>query len=166
MLRHAEAIARAVGTAFSLLFEEEGAAVERIGKAGSLLAEIEAWEPPAAAWRAEVEEMRIRLAETARSLQHRLDDLEADPARLDAVEERLSMIERLCRKHGGDSGAVLARRPRSRPSSPSSKGTTRTATSWRGRSPPLWRGTGTGAWSSPAAARSGGGHWSSGSRGS
>lgn len=110
VLRNAEAITRALGTAFSLLFEDEGAAVERIGKAGSLLAEVEAWEPQAAAWGAELEEARIRLTETARSLQHRLDGLEADPARLDFVEERLAVIERLCRKHGGDSGAVLARR--------------------------------------------------------
>jgi DNA repair protein RecN (Recombination protein N) len=110
VLRNAEAITRALGTAFALLFEEEGAAVERIGKAGSLLAEVEAWEPQAAAWGAELEEARIRLTETARSLQHRLDGLEADPARLDFIEERLATIERLCRKHGGDSGAVLARR--------------------------------------------------------
>ncbi|MFL6231980.1 MAG: DNA repair protein RecN, partial [Thermoanaerobaculia bacterium] len=110
VLRNAEAITRALGTAFSLLFEDEGAAVERIGKAGSLLAEVEAWEPQAAAWGAELEEARIRLTETARSLQHRLDGLEADPARLDFIEERLATVERLCRKHGGDSGAVLARR--------------------------------------------------------
>lgn len=110
VLRNAEAITRSLGTAFSLLFEEEGAAVERVGKAQSLLAEVEAWEPQAAAWGAELEEVRIRLTETARSLQHRLDGLEADPARLDFVEERLALIERLCRKHGGDSNAVLARR--------------------------------------------------------
>lgn len=110
VLRNAEAITHALGTAFALLFEEEGAAVERVGKAGSLLAEVEAWEPQAAAWRGEIDEVRIRLTETARSLQHRLDGLEADPARLDFVEERLATIERLCRKHGGDSGAVLARR--------------------------------------------------------
>ena len=110
VLRNAEAITRSLGNAFALLFEEEGAAVERIGKAGSLLAEIEAWEPAAAAWRAEIEETRIRLTETAHSLQHRLDGLEADPARLDFIEERLATVERLCRKHGGDSGAVLARR--------------------------------------------------------
>ncbi len=110
VLRNAEAITRALGNAFALLFEEEGAAVERVGKAGSLLAEIEAWEPQAGTWRAEIEEVRIRLTETASSLQHRLDGLEADPARLDFIEERLATIERLCRKHGGDSGAVLARR--------------------------------------------------------
>jgi DNA repair protein RecN (Recombination protein N) len=110
VLRNAEAITRSLGTALSLLFDEEGAAVERVGKAHSLLAEVEAWEPQAIAWGAELEEVNIRLSETARSLQHRLDGLEADPARLDFVEERLALIERLCRKHGGDSAAVLARR--------------------------------------------------------
>ena len=110
VLRNAEAIARALGTAAAVLFEEEGSAVERAGKAHSLLLEVEAWEPQAAAWAAEVEESRIRLTETARSLQQRLDGLEPDPARLDFIEERLALIERLCRKHGGDSAAVLARR--------------------------------------------------------
>ena len=110
VLRNAEAITRSLGTALSLLFDEEGAAVERVGKARSLLAEVEAWEPQAAGWGTELEEVSIRLSETARSLQHRLDGLEADPARLDFVEERLALIERLCRKHGGDSAAVLARR--------------------------------------------------------
>jgi DNA repair protein RecN (Recombination protein N) len=110
VLRNAEAITRALGSALSLLFEDEGAAVERMGKARSFLAEVEAWEPQAVAWGTEVEEARIRLTEAARSIQHRLDNLEADPARLDFVEERLALIERLCRKHGGDSVAVLARR--------------------------------------------------------
>ena len=110
LLRNAEAITRALGNAASLLFEEEGSAVERAAKAHSGLLEVEAWEPQATAWAAEIEEARIRLTETARSLQRRLDGLEADPARLDFVEERLALVERLCRKHGGDSAAVLARR--------------------------------------------------------
>jgi DNA repair protein RecN (Recombination protein N) len=110
VLRNAEAITRALGTAFALLFEEEGSAVERIAKAQSFLAEVEAWEPQAGAWKAEMEEARIRVTETARALQQRLDGLEADPARLDFIEERLALLERLFRKHGGSSAAVLARR--------------------------------------------------------
>lgn len=110
VLRNTEAITRALGTGFALLFEEEGSAVERIARAQSLLVEVEAWEPQAAAWRAELEETRIRVTETARSLQQRLDGLEADPKRLDFIEERLALIERLCRKHGGSSAGVLARR--------------------------------------------------------
>src|SRR6202035_267878 len=37
VLRHAEAITRALGTAFALLFEEEGSAAERLAKSRSLL---------------------------------------------------------------------------------------------------------------------------------
>ncbi len=110
VLRNAETIARALGTAAELLFDEEGAAVERVARAQSLLAEVEMWEPQAAAWASELEEVRIRLTEMARAVQHRLDGLEADPARLDFVEERLAVLERLIRKHGGDTTAVLARR--------------------------------------------------------
>jgi DNA repair protein RecN (Recombination protein N) len=109
-LRHAEAITRALGTAFSLLLDEEGAAVERVARAQALLAAIAGWEPPAAAWAAELEEARIRLTELATALSRRLDGLDADPARLDAIEERLALLERLCRRHGGDLAQVLARR--------------------------------------------------------
>lgn len=110
VLRHAEAITRALGTAFSLISEDEGSALERVGRSQGLLADVESWEPQAASWNAELEEVRIRLAELATALSHRLDSLEADPARLDFIEERLALLERLCRKHGGDTTAVLARR--------------------------------------------------------
>jgi DNA repair protein RecN (Recombination protein N) len=110
VLRNAETIARALGTAATLLFDEEGAALERIARAQTLLAEVEIWEPQAAAWGTELEEVRIRLEEMERAVRHRLDGLEADPARLDFVEERLAVLERLVRKHGGDTAAVLARR--------------------------------------------------------
>ncbi len=110
VLRHAEAIARALGTAAAHLLEEEGAAVERLGKSRVLIADIESWEPGAAAWGAELEELRIRAAELGRALAERLDQVEADPGRLDAVEERLAQLERLFRKHGATSAAVLARR--------------------------------------------------------
>jgi DNA repair protein RecN (Recombination protein N) len=110
VLRHAGAIAHSVGTAFALLADEEGAAAERVARAHALLAEVESWEPQAAGWAAELEELRIRLSDLGTTLGRRLDDLEADPARLDAVEERLALVERLCRRHGGDLAQVVARR--------------------------------------------------------
>jgi DNA repair protein RecN (Recombination protein N) len=110
VLRHAGAIAEAVGSCFSLLSDDEGSAVERISRSQALLAGVEEWEPQAAAWRTELEELRIRLADVAAELGRRFDHLEADPARLDQVEDRLAVLERLFRKHGGDSAAVLARR--------------------------------------------------------
>ncbi len=113
VLRHAEAIARSLGGAFALLLDEEGAAGERLARAQALLQDVVAWEPQAAAWAAELEEMGIRLAELSTALGRRAGGLEADPARLDAVEERLALLERLCRRHpeaGGDLGRLIARR--------------------------------------------------------
>jgi DNA repair protein RecN (Recombination protein N) len=110
LLRHAEAIARGLGGALVLLFEEEGSAVDRVARAHALLQEIAAWDREAGPWAAELDELRARLAEVAHGVARRLDGLEADPARLDAVEERLAALERLFKKHGGSSAALLARR--------------------------------------------------------
>ena len=114
-----------LGTCFSLLSEDEGSALERIGKSQGLLADVEAWEPQAAAWVAELEELRIRLAELATTVGHRLDGLEADPARLDrgrgAAGPARAPVPQARRRHAR--GARPARR-RSRPSWPSWKGTT------------------------------------------
>jgi DNA repair protein RecN (Recombination protein N) len=75
-----------------------------------LLAEIAAWDRDAGPWAAELAELGARCAEIAHGLARRLDGLEADPRRLDAVEERLAALERLFRKHGGGSAALLERR--------------------------------------------------------
>ena len=109
VLRNVEAISQALGTAQTLLAEEEGAASERLSRAETLLADIAEWEPEAAGWSSELAEVGIRLGEVAAALARRLSRLEADPRRLDAVEERLALLERLCRRHGGDVAAVIAR---------------------------------------------------------
>ncbi|HEY8020723.1 MAG TPA: DNA repair protein RecN [Thermoanaerobaculia bacterium] len=108
-LRHAEAIGGALNGAYALLAEDEGAAVERLARSRGLLGEIDAWVPEAAEWGSELEEARIRIADLAGALARRLDAFEADPARLDAVEQRLELVERLCRRYGsGASGAGAA----------------------------------------------------------
>jgi DNA repair protein RecN (Recombination protein N) len=109
VLRHAEAIGRALGDTHAALHEDEGAALERLARAHARLGEIAAWEPEAAGWQGELAELEVRLAEVARAVGRRLDQVEADPVRLDAVEERLALLERLARKHGGDADALAAR---------------------------------------------------------
>jgi DNA repair protein RecN (Recombination protein N) len=51
--------------------------------------------------------MSIGLQEMAHGMRHRLDSLEADPERLNAIEERLAVIDRLARKYGPTTAAVL-----------------------------------------------------------
>jgi DNA repair protein RecN (Recombination protein N) len=114
LLRNAEAIGEALGVSAEVLFDEEGSAVDRLARSEALLEGIEEWYGDAAGWRAELEAARIGIEEVARSLRRRLDAIEADPRRLDAVEERLAAIERLGKKHGGHppdmAAAVLERR--------------------------------------------------------
>jgi DNA repair protein RecN (Recombination protein N) len=109
-LRHVEAIAGAVAAALALLADDDGAVLDRLAQGRQRLHEITDWVPAAAAWGEELEELRIRAAELVRALQDRRDRVEADPRRLDAVEERLATLERLCRKYGATTAEVLERR--------------------------------------------------------
>jgi DNA repair protein RecN (Recombination protein N) len=99
VLRNSEAIAQALGGSYALLFEDEGAAVDRLAQSEALLADVGEWEPHAAAWGGELAEARVRLEEVASALRRRLEGIEADPDRLNAVEERLAALERLFRKY-------------------------------------------------------------------
>jgi DNA repair protein RecN (Recombination protein N) len=113
VLRHSEQITHALGSSVESLFDDDGAATERLARAEDALAGIEDWQPEAAAWRAELEGARITIEEAARAMRGRLDGIEADPARLDQVEERLAVLERLAKKYGGSvtaTAAVLERR--------------------------------------------------------
>ncbi len=110
VLRNVEAITLGLGGTVAGLEDEEGAALERLAHVAHLLDGIADYEPGAAGWRAEIEECRIRLAELAGAVRRRLDDVEADPGRLDVVESRLATLERLLRKYGATSADVLARR--------------------------------------------------------
>ncbi|HEV8629117.1 MAG TPA: AAA family ATPase, partial [Thermoanaerobaculia bacterium] len=110
VLRHAEAILRGLAGASAHLSEDDGAAAERLRRAGEQLTEVGEWEPRAASWAGELDELRVRLDDLALAVSRRAGEVEADPARLDAVEERLAALERLFRKYGDGSAVLLERR--------------------------------------------------------
>ncbi len=110
VLRHAETIGTSLSGASNLVVDGEGAAAPSVARAHALLAEIEGWEPRAKEWGREAEELRIRLEELGRDLRQRCGEIQADPARLNQVEDRLVIVERLCLKHGRDCAEVLAYR--------------------------------------------------------
>lgn len=107
-LRNSEQIASALGEGHLALVEEEGAVIERLARLETALGAIAAWEPEAADWQSELEELRIRLQELGDTLRRRLDAVAADPRRLDQVEERLAELDRMTRKYGGSVDAVLS----------------------------------------------------------
>ncbi len=115
-LRHAEGLRIAAGGAL-----ERFAGTEEAGGAGALLAEGEAQlaavdgvdhELDAIAERARG--LAVELGDVASDLRAYLDGIEAEPGRLEDVEERLDVTDRLKRKHGGTVEAVLEHAERCR----------------------------------------------------
>ena len=61
-----------------------------------------------------VSALRLEAEDVGAELRRYADSLEAEPGRLDVVEERLELYDRLERKHGGSVAAVLAHAERCR----------------------------------------------------
>jgi DNA repair protein RecN (Recombination protein N) len=87
----------------------DGAAVDRLTGAITELERVAGIEPRLAEPLAQLAEARTLAEEAAAALRRYGKSLEADPERLAAVEERLALVRRLVRKHGGSVTAALAR---------------------------------------------------------
>lgn len=107
VLRHLEAVIGGLVGALELTFESEESAHDRLGQSIRDLQEISDWEADATAWSEQLDQARILIQETARSLRQRLDSIDQAPGRLDEIEGRLARVERLTRKYGGSVAAVL-----------------------------------------------------------
>jgi DNA repair protein RecN (Recombination protein N) len=108
VLAHAREIIEATAGAFALVEDDENAAVAQLARALHLvqpLADNVADLRPVAG---ELQDALYRLQDAARTLSALSESVRHDPKRLDEVEERLVVIERLNKKYGGSIAAVLA----------------------------------------------------------
>lgn len=110
LLQNSETFGRCLGGSVDHLVDADGAVGERLAQAQRLLAELERWEPEAQGWQTELSELAIRGAELAETLRQRLGSIDADSGRLNQIEDRLAILERLLRKYGATSEEVVARR--------------------------------------------------------
>jgi DNA repair protein RecN (Recombination protein N) len=110
LLRHAEAVTSALSGVWEALAEGEESVAQRLALARRLLDGVAQWLPEARGWGGEIDQARIQVGELGRSVRDRLAGVEAEPGRLDAIEERLARLERLFHKHGGGSREILERR--------------------------------------------------------
>ncbi|MEN8820701.1 MAG: DNA repair protein RecN [Abyssibacter sp.] len=99
-LANAEQLMRDAAAVIGLLTEsDDGAAIERSGKARDVLADLESVDSAFAEARELVDSATIQLEDAARLVSRQLDRMELDPDRLQVVDERLTELHRLARKH-------------------------------------------------------------------
>ena len=100
-LRHLDDLRAAAGDALQLLNPDDGDGAQLLaGRAAELVGGVEQIEPRLAAMAGELRDVGERLQEAAIELRSYLHELEADPARLDWIEDRLAAFGELERRHG------------------------------------------------------------------
>jgi DNA repair protein RecN (Recombination protein N) len=117
-LRHRDELIRSLSSAADALVPDaEGGAAELLAGASGLIGHAAAIDPSLAELAERVQTLRYEAADVGAELRAYLADGEAGadaPARLDQVEERLALLSRLVRKHGGTIEDVLAHAERCR----------------------------------------------------
>jgi DNA repair protein RecN (Recombination protein N) len=114
VLRNLDKVRLAAASAYAALYEDEGSALERLAVVDRALDELAHFDPALQSRREPVIAARAALDDLARALGDYISRLEADPARLDEVEGRLALLDRLKRKYGGTVQEILAFADRAR----------------------------------------------------
>jgi len=116
-LRHAEGLREAAGGAHAALAgaeEDGGGAAAALAAAEAALHAVEGVDGDLDRLGGRLAALAVEMGDVASELRGYAEGIEADPARLAALEERLEAIERLKRKHGGDVESVLSHAERCR----------------------------------------------------
>ncbi len=97
---------------YSLLYSGEGAASEKLSKALTMLREVSQIDHGVEELLGLLESAKPLLDDAANSLRRYKDKYDADPHRLDLLEERLELIRRLERKYGEGIDGIIQYRDR------------------------------------------------------
>lgn len=112
LLRSADTIQRLCGESYAELYDTEGAALVALGRIWKRVGELAAIDPRFAPYLEARDGIKAQLEDLAFTLRDFADGIDASPARLQQVEDRLALIERLKRKHGGTLEEAIAYRDR------------------------------------------------------
>jgi DNA repair protein RecN (Recombination protein N) len=116
-LRHAEGLRSAAGGALAALSggeEDGGGASAALAEVDGALAGASGVDRDLDALAERARAVGVELGDLADELRGYLDGVDAEPGRLEEVEERLDVLDRLKRKHGGSIDSVLAHAERCR----------------------------------------------------
>jgi DNA repair protein RecN (Recombination protein N) len=90
------------------LIDGEQSAFDLLAGIQTQLTELAHILPEAAAWRTDAQAAAVQIQEVGRAVADRLIRIEADPDRLQQLEARMALVQRLKRKYGRTVGDVLA----------------------------------------------------------
>jgi DNA repair protein RecN (Recombination protein N) len=107
VLRNMVRIEETAGAAYAALYDAPESATAQLGSVVKKLEELSRIDESIGDVLATLKPASIALDEAAHTLRHYISKLEADPARLDHVEERLAALEKLKRKYGATVEEVL-----------------------------------------------------------
>ena len=110
VLVHREKIQAAVSQAYGALYEDEHSACERVSVAARSLEELRLYDSSFEAQVEMLREAKARLEDAAITLRDYVKDLDASPHRLEEVEDRLALLDRIKRKYGKTLEDALAYR--------------------------------------------------------
>jgi DNA repair protein RecN (Recombination protein N) len=110
ILRSADTIQRLCGESYSELYESESSALSALARVWKRVGELASIDPRFAQYLDQRDSIKAQLEDLAFSLRDSAEAIDASSARLQEVEERLALLERLKRKHGPTLGDAIARR--------------------------------------------------------
>ncbi|HEY6551916.1 MAG TPA: DNA repair protein RecN [Vicinamibacteria bacterium] len=93
---------------YALLFEDEGALLAQLGQVQRKLVDLVAIDPALAPLVEGLPALRAQLDDLALALRDYREDLSVSPGRVDEIEARLAVIERLKKKYGASVDEVMA----------------------------------------------------------
>jgi len=109
-LKGAEKFFAAATRGEDTLYAGDGAVAERLSAIAHELAPLAALDPALEPLRERLEGAQAVVEDVARDLGKYARGIRSDPARLAEVEERLFLLQRLCRKHGATLEELVAKR--------------------------------------------------------
>lgn len=112
LLRSADTIHRLCNEGYAELYDTESAALGTLGRVWKRVGELAAIDPRFAPYLEARDGIKAQLEDLAFTLRDFADGIDASPGRLQQVEDRLALIERLKRKHGGTLESAIEYRDR------------------------------------------------------
>jgi DNA repair protein RecN (Recombination protein N) len=110
VLASAERVERLCEESYSSLYESDAAILAGLGHVWRRVSELAELDPKFQPYVEARDGIKAQLEDLALFLRRYADSIEASPARLQQVEERLALLDRLKRKYGPSLGEVVARR--------------------------------------------------------